>query len=65
MFSQLDLREEAVNLDKFRANFAGDASVVFPRPHPWLRAEGLLVESYEHGVPLTEYLYSSEKVKKR
>ena len=49
---QLDLTDEAGNLDRFTANFSGDARICFPRPVPRWVSSSVLVETYEPGVSL-------------
>lgn len=56
---QLDLHEEASNLDRFRANFDpggdGEPLVVFPAPMwPWV-SEAVLVESFVEGQPMLQW----------
>ena len=75
MMGQLDLREEAANLDKFRANFHNDPHVRFPEPLRRARRVGdgspcclshpdLLVETFAEGVSLSSFLTAaSEKLK--
>ena len=70
MASQLDLRREARNLERFRANFGNDdggggrgGGVRFPRP---LREEGLvantvLVETFVEGEALTQLLKATRR----
>ena len=68
MLSQLDMRDEANNLLKFRENFAGDPCIRFPKPlfevmthdggvcnlsHP-----DVLVETFQDGVSLSAFLRS-------
>ena len=64
MASQLDLRREATNLARFRANFGsergGEASGVIRFPRPFLDenlvARSVLVESFVNGTPLSQML---------
>jgi len=56
---QLDLSMEAVNLRRFRRNFARCASVSFPVPH--LATPDVLIESFEEGVPISEYVWAEER----
>ena len=64
MASQLDLRREAKNLARFRANFGsergGEASGVIRFPRPFLDenlvARSVLVESFVNGTPLSQML---------
>ncbi|KAI8320954.1 ABC1-domain-containing protein [Martensiomyces pterosporus] len=56
MMSQVDLRVEAQNLEKFAANFAARPGILFPRAIAPLSSKQVLVESYEDGVPLRAFL---------
>ncbi|PSN42319.1 hypothetical protein C0J52_18218 [Blattella germanica] len=56
MKAQVDLCIEASNLDKFSANFEGIKSVKFPRPVWPLTRSYLLVETYEEGQPMQNYV---------
>jgi aarF domain-containing kinase len=61
--SQLDLLNEAIHLNRFRDNFAGNPYVKFPRPmSPWV-SESVLIESFEDGIPLLS-IEGPEKRKK-
>lgn len=54
--AQLDLSCEAANLQRFRANFAGVQGVTFPEPiAPWI-APAVLVESFEPGQPIRDFV---------
>ncbi|CAM9437900.1 unnamed protein product, partial [Sphacelaria rigidula] len=60
MESQLDLRQEARNLERFREDFRGDPSLVFPRPvHPWV-ADSVLVEDFKEGQPISMFFGGEE-----
>lgn len=60
MESQLDLRREAVNLERFAHDFEHDRTLVFPRPlYPWVSST-VLVEEFKEGVPVSEYFGGSE-----
>lgn len=60
MESQLDLRREAGNLERFRQDFENDATLVFPRPlHPWV-TENVLVEEFKEGDPISAYFGGKE-----
>jgi hypothetical protein len=53
---QLDLRNEAANLQRFNANFSGDPSVAFPSLVEGYRpTREVLVESYCDGVPVLHF----------
>lgn len=55
MECQLDLRREATNLERFRRDFEGDPTLVFPRPlYPWV-TENVLVEEFKDGKPISTY----------
>eukprot|EP00900_Chrysochromulina_parva_P007116 jgi/Chrpa1/16405/Chrysochromulina_OHIO_Genome00005193-RA len=60
MASQLDLRREATNLARFRANFGSErgGAIQFPRPFldEGLVARSVLVESFVNGTPLSQML---------
>eukprot|EP00760_Papus_ankaliazontas_P035856 PhM_4_TR8052/c0_g1_i1/m.7093/K08869/ADCK, ABC1; aarF domain-containing kinase len=56
MRTQLDLRVEARNLDIFRLNFEDAKEVVFPKPYHELTTADCLVESFEAGETVHEYL---------
>mmetsp|Transcript_13740 Transcript_13740/g.44017 ORF Transcript_13740/g.44017 Transcript_13740/m.44017 type:complete len:315 (+) Transcript_13740:1165-2109(+) len=59
LLRQLDLRREADNLRRFRANFAraggGPPPVDFPEPLGEYVARAVLVESWVDGVPMVEW----------
>jgi ubiquinone biosynthesis protein len=46
---ELDFEREAVNGDRFAANFADEADVVFPRPHQELSTDRVLTMSLIEG----------------
>ncbi len=48
--AQLDLRHEARNNQRFRANFAGDADVGFPRLHEAACSDSVLTMEFVEGV---------------
>lgn len=54
MIPQLDLRIEAVNLRRFRRDFADDDRVSFPLPVDELTSKNVLVESFVHGDPILD-----------
>lgn len=57
MFSQLDLRNEADNLDRFEKNFMKrDSPISFPRPLIEFTSKEILIEEYEDAVPLKHFL---------
>lgn len=60
MESQLDLRREAVNLERFHRDFENDPTLVFPRPlYPWV-AGNVLVEEFKEGQPISTYFGGNE-----
>lgn len=57
MFQQLDLRNEAENLETFERNFSQrKVPVTFPRPLKVWSSKYLLVEEFEHALPLEIFL---------
>jgi aarF domain-containing kinase len=57
MNEQLDLRNEAKNLNIFEENFAArKAAVTFPRPLNDYSAKDVLIEEYENALPLKAFL---------
>jgi len=57
MFDQLDLRNEARNLDRFEKNFGERRSAIsFPRPLKSFSTRELLIEEFEDAVPLKWFL---------
>lgn len=57
MYQQLDLRNEAENLLTFEHNFASrNVPVTFPRPLKVFSTSDILVEEFEHAVPLELFL---------
>lgn len=56
MTGQVDLRVEADNLARFRRDFDGDDCVVFPMPMPELSSRKVLVETYEPGLHVGEFV---------
>ena len=56
MFLQVDLCVEGHNLDKFSANFKGMESVKFPHPIWSLTRSNILVETYEEGQPMQNFV---------
>jgi aarF domain-containing kinase len=57
MNEQLDLRHEARNLHRFEENFKHRRSAVsFPRPLEEYTSHDLLVEEFQHAVPLHAFL---------
>lgn len=60
MKMQMDLRREAVNLERFINDFEDDPRLVFPRPiYPWV-SEGVLVEEFLSGSPISNFFPSAK-----
>ncbi|KAI5815200.1 hypothetical protein BZA77DRAFT_316693 [Pyronema omphalodes] len=55
---QMDLRIEAENLGRFRANFADRTTVTFPTPYNNYTTRDVLLEEFAHGIPLEAFLES-------
>jgi aarF domain-containing kinase len=56
--SQVDLTMEAKNLNRFVENFKDIESVKFPRPV--MASESVLVETWEEGAPITQYVVAKK-----
>eukprot|EP00301_Raphidiophrys_heterophryoidea_P018860 c3857_g1_i1.p1 GENE.c3857_g1_i1~~c3857_g1_i1.p1 ORF type:complete len:672 (+),score=147.33 c3857_g1_i1:101-2017(+) len=56
MTNQLDFSREAANLQRFRTNFKANKCVVFPEPLQQYSKDDVLLESYEAGESLSDYL---------
>lgn len=57
MHEQLDLRHEADNLVTFEGNFmTRQEPITFPRPLRTFSTRDLLVEEYQHALPLEAFL---------
>ncbi|KAJ1806851.1 hypothetical protein LPJ77_003366 [Coemansia sp. RSA 2523] len=56
MMSQVGLRTEARNAERFAANFSGRAGVAFPRVYLPLDSKDVLVETFCDGIPLRAFL---------
>jgi ubiquinone biosynthesis protein len=54
MEAAIDLRQELVNLQRFRANFADEPDVVIPEPYPERSGEKVLTMSMMDGHPFTD-----------
>lgn len=65
MRDQLDLRIEASHLERFNELFAGSKQVKFPRPLAAFSTKDMLMEEYEHGIPLNIFLEQAAYAKKR
>ena len=56
MHGQLDMRGEAENLRRFRKAFAGNKSITFPEPiEGWVKRD-ILVETFEEGPLVSDFL---------
>eukprot|EP00050_Salpingoeca_kvevrii_P019664 m.88946 g.88946 ORF g.88946 m.88946 type:complete len:557 (+) comp8517_c0_seq2:37-1707(+) len=64
MYRQMDLRIEAGNLHRFRKNFEGHPEVVFPKPFDDFVTQSILIETFEHGIPIREFLASPSELKR-
>lgn len=56
MTGQIDLLKEAENLQVFGKNFADNKRITFPRPLPSLSSSSVLVETWEEGHTLTDFI---------
>ena len=54
MGAAIDLRQELANIQRFRANFAGEPDVVIPAPHPELSGEKVLTMAMISGRPFSD-----------
>lgn len=59
MKSQLDLRQEGCNLERFEGNFRHRQTISFPRPLSDYTSHNVLVEEFADAVPLKYFLRSS------
>ncbi|KYR01542.1 putative protein serine/threonine kinase [Tieghemostelium lacteum] len=57
MTKQVDLTEEAIHLSRFIENFKNNPDIIFPKPI--LSSQEVLVETYEPGVPIMNYIKSN------
>ncbi|XP_011406621.2 PREDICTED: uncharacterized aarF domain-containing protein kinase 2-like [Amphimedon queenslandica] len=67
MKKQLDLKAEAVSMDQFRKNFKSHKHIKIPQPIHTLVTNSVLVETFEEGVHISQYVKESEQtsLKKR
>lgn len=65
MLAQIDLAVEAANLERFRNNFAGVTTVRFPRPIRMLCRPEVLVETFEEGKLISEFVNNAVDPKLR
>ncbi|CAN0530145.1 unnamed protein product, partial [Ectocarpus sp. 12 AP-2014] len=55
MEMQMDLRQEAANLERFTKNFEDDPTILFPNPvYPWVH-ESVLMEDFLRGEPVSDF----------
>lgn len=64
MRDQLDLRIEASHLERFNDLFAGSKQIKFPKPLLAFSTKDMLMEEYEHGIPLNVFLDQAAYAKK-
>lgn len=58
MEMQMDLRQEAANLERFTKNFEDDPTILFPNPvYPWVH-ESVLTEDFLSGEPVSDFFPS-------
>lgn len=62
MNQQLDLRLEAINLNKFNKNFSNWDNIVFPKPIMSLTQRDILVEEFCYGIPMQWFLNVKNKI---
>ncbi|KAH0944567.1 hypothetical protein HN011_002009 [Eciton burchellii] len=65
MENQIDMRLEAINLEKFSANFSRRNDVMFPYPYMHLTHRKVLVESFHEGLSISNYLEHDDAVLQR
>jgi aarF domain-containing kinase len=64
MQAQTDLKVEGENLKLFQANFSAfQETIRFPEPHSEKSTSQVLIESFEHGTNIEEYLEDTEHIK--
>ncbi|CAM9269164.1 unnamed protein product [Ectocarpus fasciculatus] len=60
MEMQMDLRQEAANLERFTKNFEDDPTILFPNPvYPWVH-ESVLTEDFLRGDPVSDFFPSKD-----
>jgi aarF domain-containing kinase len=59
---QVDLRNEAFNLSKFKTNFKDDLNVIFPTPILHFCSHNIIVETFEEGIHIGNLLQDVEQV---
>ena len=65
MTAQLDLRLEADHIEKFKHNFRDSKDVQFARVYRPYVSECVLVESYEEGIPIHQFVSADPTLRKR
>lgn len=65
MFDQLDMRIEATHLERFNQLFAKSKQVKFPKPILPFTTKDMLIEEYEHGIPLNLFLEQAAYVRQQ
>ena len=60
LFEQVDLSREASNLQLFNANFKSWRQVSFPRPFEHLVQPAVLVETFEEGCSIAQFLMTDD-----
>lgn len=58
---QVDLANEAENLQQFRADFVGSRKIIFPMPITELCKKAVIVETFESGFPISEIVRHLDK----
>ena len=59
---QLDLREEAINLDRFNQNFKDDPVIVFPKLiSEFPCSKNVLVETFVEGIPVLQFAKDNQE----
>lgn len=56
MYDQMDMRKEARNLHRLRANFKSNPHITFPEPVDDYVSEDVLVEEFVHGESISTYI---------
>jgi len=59
---QSDLKYEAENLNTFNENFKGDSHIIFPRPIDGLASPLVLVETWEDGKSIANYIEKKDPI---
>lgn len=59
---QVDLRNEAKNLIQFNFNFREFKGIIFPHPVKNLVSKTVLVETFEDGIPIKEFVHRKDDV---